>query len=202
VKLQTISRGSGLFYSDEGHTDAARFVGIFQDVWQAIPYNDKRALTHYWRQEKMRRLSTSDGAARLAERCTKDWALAEVQVFRFPSDPTAPVEQMLGNYLSPHRSGSWPLFGFWACAVEGMDARVLATLLARELAHGFAAATINTLLTSSKRPSRMQAAKLSLCSEEEPEDPTAWRETMANWGFSNSLLDQWCRMHTCELLAT
>jgi hypothetical protein len=47
--IYVISPDSGLFYTNHGYTDPARFKRIFLQTWKLVPLNHRRSLTCRWR---------------------------------------------------------------------------------------------------------------------------------------------------------
>ena len=195
-RLHTIARDSGLFYCDEGHTNATHFAGVFLETWQAIPFMDRRAMTQHWRRLKMQWLTAPGYSNGVSAPRVKNWSLAEVKVVDFPPNFHASCAQMLGYYASPRQTGVWPQFIFWDLAVNGMTDRALSSLIARELACAFVAATQEKLPASVVKPN-WDLADLEMEDESGCEDTI--HDVMANWGFTPALLDDWCQTHFSQI---
>ena len=190
-RFHTIARDSGLFYYDEGCTDAVRFTEVFLKTWQEIPFMDRRSMTLHWRRLKMQWLTSPVSSPLLSRPRMRNWSLAEVRVVDFLPDREASCVEMLGRYLAPRKTGAWPQFVFWHHAVNDMTDRALSSLIARELACAFVAATDEKLSASNMELDW----DLPDFSDDANDCPDTAHDVLAEWGFSTTLLDDWCQNH-------
>jgi hypothetical protein len=180
-----IIKTSGLYYTHNGHTDAARFVRVFAETWRALPFDARRAMVQHWRESKADFLNRFKGDTSYFENPAY-WPRIEVSRRRtLNDDGTAAVQ---ASYTDARHNG-WPLFKFWHFAVNSMRDKALAYLIAHELAHSY--------LNAIDDPSHSGETRQEWETVEEgdylilPWEEEARQMTESEWGFDGEAWEQW-----------
>lgn len=179
---------SGLYLDHWNCSDeqAHRFAEVFRQTWKRLPMWARRPMLKDWRNWRDYFISLCAD-----EKTREEIAAIPVPALSIDCFLRGGTDDALAAYYGHYGRA----IQFWKPAVEMMPDDVLSTLIAHELAHAYLHAT-------GRAPSK-QPGYVPLPKEDEwlDDEEAMVRETMNEWDFEDSAIDEWLHEHRARMMA-